>query len=131
MPPEDTWKVLVVAEDNQQELGTFNAIRRDEYTGYLDCADYLEILGNFYTGCGDIGYFHAYKNKVLYASIKPMARMHAQAGAYYSGVLFILPSDLVAPKPELVCTCGGWAVYGRDADIHADNVANTCDLRKK
>lgn len=30
-----------------------------------------------------------------------------------------------------VCTCGGWAVYGRDADIHADTVANVCDLRKK
>jgi hypothetical protein len=27
------------------------------------------------------------------------------------------------------CTCGGWAVYGRDADIHSNDISNTCELR--
>jgi|ERR1043165_5826922 hypothetical protein len=35
---------------------------------------------------------------------------------------------IAVDKPK-VCTCGGWAVYGRDADIHADDFSNTCELR--
>lgn len=50
-----------------------------------------------------------------------------------SGRVVIMSKDMVRNhvKQGPVCTCGGWAVYGRDADIHSDTVAFQCDLRRR
>lgn len=51
---------------------------------------------------------------------------------YPSGRVVLTSKDMIRNhvKQEPVCTCGGWAVYGRDADIHSDTVAFQCDLRR-
>jgi hypothetical protein len=45
--------------------------------------------------------------------------------------MYITPDlwvNTAPPKKKVVCTCGAAAVYGRDTNLHMDNVANTCEL---
>lgn len=128
---KDKWEIFVVAKDNEQDLGSFDALRRDDMSGYMDCIDFLEIQGDCYTGTADIGYFHVYKNSAHYATIEPSFPMRVIAGQWQDGNLVVYQTHLVKAKPAPVCTCGAWVTYGRDSDLHADNIANTCDLRKK
>lgn len=127
----DKWEILVVAKDNEQELGTFQAVRLDDYSLFYACADFLQIQRGFYTGSGEIGCFHVYRNDVHYASAYPFIPQYATFGDYLEGNLLLQFSDLIVAKVEPVCTCGGWVTYGKEADLHADDLNNTCDLRRK
>lgn len=131
MSDTDKWEVLVVASDNETSLCCAPAYRVDEYTAYYKCQDFLIVVPTPYTENGDIGTMWVYKNDKKYAKIPVSVGLVAVAGALLQGNLLVKREYLIVATVDPVCTCGGWVTYGKDADLHADDLNNTCDLRKK
>lgn len=112
-------------------LGYFHA----EHDCDLSLYDYVQSLWLVqpaaYHEVGVVHDFVIYKNGTHYAIVKCEIKFAVVKGQSEEGRIWIKKQELIQIREKPVCTCGGWAVYGKEADIHADNVANTCDLRKR
>lgn len=123
----DKWHIIVIDKD-VNELGTF------ECSLEYEAADetHFDVKPGTYSRSGAIDLIKIYKNGNLYAKLPSNAyRAVLINQSEQGGALYVPLINRVIMKSAPVCTCGGWAVYGKEADLHADNLVNTCDLRKK
>lgn len=132
MPDLDTWEVTVV-DVNDQPLVTFQA----NYHGTnQEGSVILNLQGTHITATGTAHEFLVTKNSKLFA--RDCSRYRGMCVTLHKGnydpgaLLYIQPSLFVKYEPHVpkVCTCGGWAVYGKEANIHSDDRVNICDLRR-
>ncbi len=128
--PADKWHTIVLDKD-LNELGSFEASL--DY----DLADTttLDVKPGIYKRSGAVDVVKVYKNGALYAKLKSTAFVAVLINqTEHGGALVISAADRVIGEPAKiapVCTCGGWAVYGKEADLHVDNNVAVCDLRRK
>lgn len=127
----DTWRVLAISEEDDV-LGEFSATPVNPGLIYQEVvAQLLQCDGSIYTHSGIINRFEVRKNSRIYAVCYCDGVYSVYAGQSEAGQLMVKVSELAGGvEPVRICTCGGWSVYGKEADIHSDSVANTCDLRK-
>lgn len=125
---KDSW-VLDVIDNNNKTLALVNCTQWSD-----DC---FEVPRFMYLSTGIIA------KLVLLKNGKPVAICREKeyaswpctviAGQFDTAHKFTVhPHEWLSGEavvsPAKVCTCGGWAVYGKDAGIHSDTVAFTCDL---
>ncbi len=118
----DKWE-LVFISTNEDILATFEATRESP----PDAFDYSDVIrikpGQTYKETGFADCINVYKNDKLYAVCHCTVHK-VVAGVPETGSVIVTKSELVAPKVDPVCTCGGWACYGRDVFLHSFE----CDL---
>lgn len=97
--------IIKVGASIYQATGTIQHIAVYQNGAHVaDCArnSYATYNVTVFTGCGEPAYF-----------------------------MTVYKEEWFSEKTvEKRCTCGGWAVYGKEADIHSDNLANRCELRE-
>lgn len=130
-PPTDTWELFIESK-NQEELATIPLIY---VSGQIGDEVEFKFATFHWKNSGQIGTFHYLKNG------KPVARFVAypETVTYGSvcpaGTVYVKPEewlpDASVVKKEPVCDCGGWATYGKDANLHEDTRFFTCSLVKK
>ncbi len=129
-PILDVWHTTVLDKDGNV-LGRFDATLDYELGGETK----LDVTPGSYQRSGAVDVVKVYKNGILYANLKNHSFVAVLVNQKeYGGELIIASSDRVvvgAAKIAPVCTCGGWTVYGKEADLHADNLVIQCDLRRK
>lgn len=92
--------------------------------------------GTLYIQSGTVGSAQILKNGAVVANVPAMNQVIKVLKGDMVGngdSIYFCSSDWCLPKSkpaEPVCTCGGWAVYGKEANIHADDRVNQCELRK-
>lgn len=112
-------------------LGSFFAVKLAQ-SNVPGSVGTLQISSGTYHKSGVIHSVKVYDNHVLYAQWEvTYPYTVAQGQSEKDTLVHVYAISLVGRPVAKVCTCGGWAVYGREADIHADDVANTCELRMK
>lgn len=129
--PTDNW-LITAYNDNDEVLGVFPALFYSETTELVR----LDAKSGVYSNSGRIKQAKVEKNGVHVATIKEpydtwyVATITGQVQPphYVDIYKHEFLSDLAVPVKK--CTCGGWAVYGRDADIHSDDISNRCELRE-
>jgi hypothetical protein len=90
-----------------------------------DATDVIRVNFQVASEVNDIKIARVLKNDTLYA-IREFSNSlnHTKVGPGYSSfAFFVNKTDVVS---SAVCTCGGWACYGRDVFVHSFD----CDLRK-
>ncbi len=126
----DVWHTTVLDRDGNV-LGRFDATLDYE----LVETTMLDVSPGSYQKSGAVEVVRVYKNGVLYANITSHSfRAVLINQTEYGGQLIVQATDRVSmglAKVEPVCTCGGWVTYGKEADLHADNLVIQCDLRRK
>ncbi len=126
----DIWHTTVIDKDSNI-LGMFDATLECEAT----ITTTLDVKPGTYCRSGAVAVVEVYKNRTLYAKLKSHAFVAVLINqTEHGGQLIIAAADRVvvgAAKVEPVCTCGGWVTYGKEADLHADNLVIQCDLRRK
>lgn len=121
----DTWKIIAVNKEDDI-LGEFGAQPVDPGSIYVDLvAQLLQCDGSAYDLAGKVSLFEVLRNNNLYAKCHCDTEYAVYAGQTESGQLMVKKSEVVYVEPVLVCTCGGWSVYGKEADLHSF----VCDLR--
>jgi hypothetical protein len=91
----------------------------------------LQVFTGVYRNSGEVFSVKVYKDENLYAQWTVPHVYSIYAGSNETDSQVTIWYDYLVDRPAaVVCTCGGWAVYGKEADIHADDRVNVCDLRK-
>lgn len=126
VPPTDRFMIDVIGIDGRT-LGSTVVTQISD--------DLFEIPTFQYARSGQIAHLSLSKNSIVIAKLRELEYSAfgciVTAGTYNSKHRMTVKDHewLNAKKPAAkVCTCGGWAVYGRDAGIHSDTVAFQCDL---
>jgi hypothetical protein len=130
-PAADTWELFIESK-NQEELATVSLTIS---TGKIGEIAEFKFPTFHWKNSGQIGTFHylkngnpvarfvAYPETVVYGSVCPAGTVCVKPDEW-------LP-DAATVKKEPVCDCGGWATYGKDANLHEDTRFFTCSLVKK
>ena len=139
MNTQDLWECTLVDANDQPLIYCEATLLACQYTDSSLC-DYaiieLQTPVCYAVASGVAAAFLVTKNKKLIArhtDAYENKKFIVTIGDHNpSGHIVITSKDMIRNhvKQDPVCTCGGWAVYGRDADIHSDTVAFQCDLRR-
>ena len=130
----DFWEVSLAAADDT-ELAYFHAEEDLGYALWTGDVVALKLVNAFYREDGLAIRIHVHKNQ-SYFSCDPLIHgpVNVKTGTPGIGeIVLVRESHLVGKRVEFAekrCSCGGWATYGRDAGIHANDISNTCDLLK-
>lgn len=121
------WEISVKSTDDR-ELGRFRGIRYDPPHYYDDAVDTIEICRAMYADTGVVDRFLIYRNAVLYANLIAHVKFTVTTGQYQDGQLIVNRDEVIWHEvKQKVCTCGCWAVYGKDSGLCVD----WCDTRIK
>lgn len=133
LPKSDVWELQV--EDNHGNILVLVPVE----TAGTEGKDFKATWKNTqWAGSGLLSSVHLLKNGSIVASLlkHKVYPFHVVAGgSFVADTLRFIEEDWhgVIPAPDtqrVVCDCGGWATYGRDANIHEDSRFFVCSLRK-
>lgn len=138
----DSWSLLCFEEDGFTPAGEILQISLKVST--VKIAPLPGIAASFYKWqtydvTPKARIIKVYRNGVLYAKVNGDTRYIATGQPTGNGFMIdldvydreLIAMELSQGPREPVCTCGGWVVYGKEADLHADNLVNQCELRVK
>lgn len=133
MPDLHTWEMLII-DINEYPLAVFTVHPAPQMNTKQHV--FFNVEPGRFIAAGTAGFLLVTKDGVVYAK-QPYGQFrvvvdpnHKLLGGLTSVPTEYLVVTTVAAVPKK-CTCGGWAVYGKEADIHSDDRVNICDLRKK
>ncbi len=132
----DDWKVICYGMDDISPIGEItpmpnrHIVVHNPPTSDKIVTTFLNWEVPLGIDCKEVGRLRIYRNNVLFAKLSDDRTFPFTLGSETQIDFVVYDQELVAGSNHrisdpFVCTCGGWSVYGKDADLHG----NYCDLR--